>query len=308
MLDSIANLISAIARLAWPILALTLIIMFRHNVRGLFNRVYRASFLGSEFEFKREQLRDNVEKIDELHTTIKSARSPPAATSTTSTNPRIADLNQRRIIEELDINALRHRIDEDPAYAIVLISGAIESALRRTLAGYDVKPDRRGVRQVARDARQFGYGDDFQEAIARFSNIRNMIVHGQDTFEQTDLREVAHLGLRILEYIALREAQPIFVDRVGLPIYEDPACGKLIAGLEGIVLVYRAIPGATGTQVVAATPRRGYYHSGEEVLPAWAPVFDRKVVFTPDAENLGISFLDLEEHGLFDGKQASDFL
>ena len=113
---------------------------------------------------------------------------------------------------------------------------------------------------------------------------------------------------QVLEYIALREAQPIFVDRVGLPIYEDPICSKLIADLEGIVLVYRAIPGATGAQVVAATARRGYYHSGEEVLPAWAPVFDRKVVLTPDAESLGISFLDLEEHGLFDGKRASDFL
>ena len=74
MLDSIANLISAIARLAWPIIALTLIIMFRHNVRGLFSRVYRASFLGSEFEFEREQLKDNIEKIEALHTTIKSTK------------------------------------------------------------------------------------------------------------------------------------------------------------------------------------------------------------------------------------------
>ena len=179
--------------------------MFRHNVRGLFSRVYRASFLGSEFEFEREQLKDNIEKIEALHTTTKSTKPSPGESSSTAINARIADLNKRRIIEELDINSLRHRIDDDPAYAIVLISGAIESALRRTLAGYDVKPDRRGVRQVARDARQFGYGDDFQEAIARFSNIRNMIVHGQDTFEQDDLREVAQLGLRILKYIALRE-------------------------------------------------------------------------------------------------------
>jgi len=78
----LADLISAIASLAWPVVAVAIVSWFRPEVRAILSRVRKGEFLGMKFEL--DELQAKTEAAEATSSGIVSATGSAAGTSAAS--------------------------------------------------------------------------------------------------------------------------------------------------------------------------------------------------------------------------------
>jgi hypothetical protein len=193
----LADLISALASLAWPIAAVVIVHWFRPQIGALLVRMRKGKFLGTEFE------------LDELQakTEAAEARLAPITGSLSATengSDRFeATGTAGRPSAEDDIEEVLRQAARSPKLGLMLLSTKIERAARELASITSLDVSRRPVplsamiRALAQ-AEQLSSED--AEALNLFNYVRNRIVHGHDA-DDHEIARAIDSGTRLLRIL-----------------------------------------------------------------------------------------------------------
>jgi uncharacterized protein YutE (UPF0331/DUF86 family) len=200
----LTELIKALAALAWPIIVLILVLMFKGRVRDLLSnrRLKRGKILGQEFELEEElnRLEQNTTPYATPYATIPASPSsePAQAEWQAEVQRQVYDVT-RQVLAEAGTS---------PKAALMSLGAQLESELRRLLQEAEAPV---GPRTTWRDSvaflRERGLPEELLESMMRFRNIRNKIVHGYDASDNDMLRAI-DVGLRILNAMRAQQRSP----------------------------------------------------------------------------------------------------
>jgi uncharacterized protein YutE (UPF0331/DUF86 family) len=201
----LADLISAIASLAWPVAIVATVNWFRPEVRAILSRIRKGKFLGTEFE------------LDELQ--AKTVAAEEKAELPVISGEVSADLGEVKFdasgtvgpgIAQNAIEEVLREASRSPRLGLMLLSAKIdraahEWAVETGLAASDrPRPLTVIVRQLVA-AEQLPY--EAAEALYLFTRVRNRIVHG-DNADDDEIARAIDSGTRLLRLLLSRLHPP----------------------------------------------------------------------------------------------------
>jgi hypothetical protein len=189
----LADLISSLASLAWPVVIVSIIYWFKPELRAFLSRIRKGKFLGTEFELDELQAKTVAAEAEADLRPDTYRWSGPTAPTTTATNDIAQDA-----IEEVLREAAR-----SPKLGLMLLSTKIERAARELVAETDIAISRgplplRSMIEALVRAGQFS--SEGGEALALFSAIRNRIVHGEEA-DDDEIARAIDSGTRLLRLL-----------------------------------------------------------------------------------------------------------
>jgi hypothetical protein len=207
-IKDLADLISSLASLAWPVIIISIVYWLRPELRAFLSRLRKGKFLGTEFE------------LDELQAKAVAAEEkadlPPISGSLSTTmgdfhldaTATVAADRAQDAIEEVLREAGR-----SPRLGLMLLSSKIERAARELAADTGLDVSRRSVPlntmiRALVQAEQIP-GEE-AEALNLFNQVRNRIVHGHDA-DDDEVTRAIDSGTRLLRLLLSRQ-RPISPD------------------------------------------------------------------------------------------------
>jgi hypothetical protein len=204
LLPIVTELLKALACLAWPVGFILLIYLFKGDVRALIRgrKLKRTTILGQVIELEEEinQLEKATKALPETAPPSPSLDEPPGAPIPGVASPLPSTAPQdiaRQVLAEAG---------SSPKAALMLLASEIETELRRLLESYGAPI---GSKTTFRDSTRFlqEQGElprEFLNAMIKFRDVRNRIIHGYEA-DPDDVLRAIDLGLGILRAIrALR--------------------------------------------------------------------------------------------------------
>ena len=194
----LADLISAVASLTWPLVALAIVRWFRPEIRAILSRIRKGKFLGQEIELDELQAKTvAAEEKAELKIVSGGVSAPLGdveleATGTVS--PGVVD----DAIEEVLREAAR-----SPKLGLMLLSTKIERAIRELIADTPYNRSRSAIRPRAMAEALASGGqlsEETSQAVARFLSVRNRIVHGEEG-DYDEITRAIDSGTRLLRLL-----------------------------------------------------------------------------------------------------------
>ena len=208
----LADIIQALASLAWPGAAITIAYWFRAEIRALLSRVRKGKGFG--FEFELEELREKTEAAEvrvegpqisgELNIRLDDARL--SAEATAGTAPTFARAGAQDAIEEVLRDSTR-----SPRLGLMLLSAKIDRAaweLGQGLITLSPKSRAPTLREMVRQLVQIGMLPvEAAEALELFQKVRNRIVHGHDA-DDDEVAGAIDSRTRLLRLLLLIRPEP----------------------------------------------------------------------------------------------------
>jgi|SRR6516162_5338240 len=207
----LADLISAIASLTWPVVVVAIVSWFRPAIRAILSRIKKGKFLGTEFELDELQAKAAVA---EAKAEAASGAMIQASAGFHGAGTLAADVAQDAV-EEVLREAIR-----SPRLGLMLLSAKIDRAARELAAdtGLDVTggphPPLIAVVRALLQAGRLSIEDG--DALILFYQVRNRILHGHDA-DDDEVARAIDSGNRLLRLL-LSKPRP-------LPESERPADG-----------------------------------------------------------------------------------
>jgi len=251
-------LISALADLAWPVVAVFFVYQFKPEITGLLRRLKKGTLFGQEFDF--EDLQRSAEAAEalpeqpveggsRLQVTAEVERATPA-------EPELAEATQR-ILEEAA---------SSPKLALMGLSAELERESREILASSQA-PDSWQGRSLRQKLARIELPRELRGAIEEFRAVRNRIVHGHDTGEDDALRALDY-GLRILRALNRVPRASHFVREPQVEVFADAAGEQLRSDVHGVMIdSFSGGSGEPQTQVFPTT--RTHFEKGQAVAWEW---------------------------------------
>ena len=207
----LADLISAIASLAWPIVIFAIVIWFSPEIRAILSRIRKGKFLGQEIELDELQAKTEAAEAN-LSTIISGTGSASGSGSTTAEGASIGGTGDFEEIEEVLREASR-----SPRLGLMLLSAKIERAARELAARSGLDISRRPVAlntmiRALVQAEQLPF--EAAEALNLFNQVRNRIVHGHDA-DDDEVARAIDSGTRLLKLLLSRHRPPHQTDAPG---------------------------------------------------------------------------------------------
>lgn len=244
-----ADLIRALASLAWPAVAATALLLFRDEISALLRRVTKGKAGPIEFEIQRD--------LEEL-----GARTSAAAESL----PPQGDLDEED--SERDTSVAQQVLREassSPKLALITLSAELERKAREVLASSQDPSEWRN-RPLSHTLNRLELSPQVQAAYKEFQGVRNKIVHGLTAGDDDALRAIDY-GLVILD--ALNKI-PHAIHRVVVPRVEcfTDAEGTVSAGYFAVLLQSESTAARESHEHVFPT-RQESYRPGEALSWEW---------------------------------------
>jgi hypothetical protein len=202
----LADLISAIASLMWPVATVVIVSWFRPEIRAALSRLKKGKFLGTEFE------------LDELQakTVAAEAKVELRADSELRVDAEVKRSTSPEITPDLAQDAVEEVLREAsrlPRLGLMLLSAKMERAARDLAAETGLDVSRRPVALNALiralvQAEELPY--EAAEALNLFNHVRNRIVHGHDA-DDDEIARAIDSGIRLLKLLLSRR-RPISPD------------------------------------------------------------------------------------------------
>ncbi len=196
----LADLISAFASLAWPVVAFAIASWFRPEIRAILSRIRKGKFLGQEIELDELQAKTEAAEAKQPPITVGVTEAASAsdhfeATVTVGPAPTLDET------EEVLREASR-----SPRLGLMLLSAKIERAARELAADFGLDVSRRAVPlgtmiRMLVQAELLSFED--AEALSLFNRVRNRIVHGHDADDEEVARAI-NSGTRLLRLLLSR--------------------------------------------------------------------------------------------------------
>jgi uncharacterized protein YutE (UPF0331/DUF86 family) len=203
----LADLITAVASLTWPIVALAIVSWFRPEIRAILSRIRKGKFLGTEFEL--DELQAKTEAAEATSSTIISATGSASGTGSATAEGARAEGAGAEAVEDAIEEVLREA-SRSPRLGLMLLSAKIERAARELAADLALDVSRRPVPLNAMiralvQAEQLPF--EAAEALNLFNQVRNRIVHGHDADDEEVARAIDS-GTRLLRLLLSRPRPP----------------------------------------------------------------------------------------------------
>jgi hypothetical protein len=189
----LADLISALASLTWPVIIIAIVNWFRPEIRAILSRVKKGKFLGTEFELDELQTKTEAAEI--------SATASPGGDRFFEHTITVGPAPAQDEIEEVLREAGR-----SPKLGLILLSTKIERAARELAADIGLDVSRRPVPLNAMiralvQAEQLP--EEAGEALNLFNQVRNRIIHGHDA-DDDEIARAIDSGTRLLRLLLSR--------------------------------------------------------------------------------------------------------
>jgi len=203
----LADLISAIASLAWPVVAVAIVSWFRPEVRAILSRVRKGEFLGMKFEL--DELQAKTEAAEATSSGIVSATGSAAGTSAASAEGARVEGAGSEAAQDAIEEVLREA-SRSPRLGLMLVSAKMERAIRDRAAETGLITVRRVMPRtvmvrVLEQAEQLSPED--ADPLNLFYRVRNQIVHGGEAGDEEIARAIDS-GTRLLGLLLSRPRPP----------------------------------------------------------------------------------------------------
>jgi hypothetical protein len=187
-----ADLISALAALAWPIVVLVIVIWFGSDIRTVLARLRRGKFFGTEIE------------LDELQQKTEAAEAQIPIVAAFSGEGRLEARATVVPAAEDEIEEVLREAARSPRLGLMLLSSKMERAARQRAeeAGLNMRAGSlRNLIQSLVRAEQLP--DEAGEALNLFNQVRNRIIHGHDA-DDDEIARAIDSGTRLLRLLLSR--------------------------------------------------------------------------------------------------------
>jgi hypothetical protein len=189
----LADLISALASLTWPVVIIAIVNWFRPEIRAILSRIRKGEFLGTKFELDELQTKTEAAEI--------SATAPPGGDRFFEHTITVGPAPAQDEIEEVLREAGR-----SPKLGLILLSTKIERAARELAADIGLDVSRRPAQLNAMiralvQAEQLP--EEAGEALNLFDQVRNRIIHGHDA-DDDEIARAIDSGTRLLRLLLSR--------------------------------------------------------------------------------------------------------
>jgi hypothetical protein len=194
-----ADLVSALASLAWPLVALTIVIWFRPEIRTVLVRLRRGKVLGTEFEL--DQLQAKTEVAEAKIPIISGVLSGTLGEARLEATGTVGTAAAEDEIEEVLREASR-----SPRLGLMLLSAKMERAARERAeeARLNMQSAPVALRNLIHSlvqAKQLP--EEAGEALNLFNQVRNRIIHGHDA-DDDEIARAIDSGTRLLRLLLSR--------------------------------------------------------------------------------------------------------
>ncbi len=246
VVPDVANLIHAVAALAWPIVVIVALLLFRSEFQALLGRVKRGKAGPIEFELE-DQLSELGERTEEARASLPTPPEPEEAAEEHAVAERV--LNEAAT---------------SPRLALIVLSAEIERKAQEVLASSQDPATWRN-RPLAQTIQRLELSPPVRAAYQEFREVRNAIVHGGKATDADALRAIDY-GLMILDAI---ERVPREIHRVVVPSAETFAdeLGTHQCGFDAVVLEF--VNSVDGAKTEHAYPTTKDYKEGQIVSWEW---------------------------------------
>lgn len=257
-MKDVAALISAIASLLWPLLAFTVLAVYRKQLGNFIARLRKGKLLGQEVELDR-----SLDKLEESATAVAEevAALPSAAASETLHDPPETDDPSGTILRE----AAR-----SPKAALLLLASELEREARQLLASVgQLKGQKFVPLSHALEVLQKQFGGlpgHIPSSLKLFWEVRNRLVHGVRAEDEEILRAIDS-GITILKALRAFPRETNYVYHPGVEVFRDPDCTVPWPG-KGVILETET-PGGTRRFFRIFPTTRTHFRKGERVAWEW---------------------------------------
>jgi hypothetical protein len=188
----LADLISAVAALTWPLVALAIVRWFRPEIRAILSRIRKGKFLGQEIE------------LDELQAKTVAAEATGSVIQIEAGFQGSGTLTAN--VAQDEIEEVLREAGRSPKLGLILLSTKIERAARELAADKGLDVSRRPVALNAMiralvQAEQLP--EEAGEALNLFNQVRNRIIHGHDA-DDDEIARAIDSGTRLLRLLLSR--------------------------------------------------------------------------------------------------------
>jgi hypothetical protein len=186
--EELELIVALVKALAWPLVTLTGLLLFRSELKALIRRVKAGKFFGQEVS-----LSEDLERLEQRTSAAETAVPPLAL-------PAGSEASRAEMREDV-LSALSAAM---PIGALVQLSARIEQQAREILISAGKLPAERVLSltpMIAMLRRNRAIPEEVAQSLAQFAEVRNKIVHGQDV-PHPDVERTVASGLRLLEVLA----------------------------------------------------------------------------------------------------------
>jgi hypothetical protein len=283
-MNGIAQLLTSIAALLWPIVALVMSLTFKRELRTLAGRLKKGKFLGQEIELNEEirQLDAFARKAEVEVQVLGSAAPPPKLLPPPSEGaPNAENKNAMSGGDDLsggsreDVYAISSRIlliaKDNPRAALMLAAAEIERKMRRILlmTGYASQlASARNITDITTLVERLGqFPQHLGDSLRQFWKVRNDLVHGNwQEHETAAIMSALDSAISMLRVLFSIPHEINIIYDPGVPFYSDSGCTKRIEDARAVLLTTVSPGGATRTRRVFPTARTDY---AKGQLVAW---------------------------------------
>lgn len=259
---NVAQLISAIAQLLWPLVAFAAILMFRPQLTDLLQRLRKGKLFGQEIE-----LGDSLAKLEESANAAQSevARLPPSSEQGTADNGSREQTDAASAIDRVITTAA-----QSPTAALVLLAAELEREVRQLLASLGLLRGRRSVpiRQAIAELDEYGLPRHVPSSLRLFWEVRHRLVHGHSASDSDTLSAIDS-GIAIMRALKAVPHEIYTVYRSGVTIFSDPECTHAIPNAKGVILETTSPGGTSKSHRIFPTTRMDFI-SGTRVSWEWS--------------------------------------
>ena len=248
-----ADLIRAIATLIWPLGVISLIVVFRTELRALTRRLRRLSLFGQQ-----------VELGEALNTLETQAQAAVAIEGDRSGSGERDESDEAGTADILRLAATSPRV------ALIALNERLERSLRRLLASAgwasDAQIRRASLAQLIDLVPPQALPQ--RDAFIVFDRVRNSMIHGGESVDERDILRAIDSGLTLMESLRSFPIETHIVVAVE-PLFTDAQCTQESARGRAVVLEIRVPEGISLLRREVWPTSKPHYKPGMEVGSEW---------------------------------------
>jgi hypothetical protein len=271
-MEHIAPIVQALASLAWPFFAFTVLFVLKREITAAIRRITKAEFFGQKVELRAELAELNVSTVAS-EKEVQELPPPftlPAEMGQYSGEPAMLPPPNQQESFDAATKSILQQAANDPKLAVMAVSAELEKQARQALAALGLLGDRRliSLSEALNELTKYGFPLHLISTLRLFLDVRNKIVHGV-TATNDDALSALDSGLRLLRALSALPYETNIVYLPDVEIFSDSECTQPITDAKGLILESTSPAGSMKMYRIFPTTRRDYYQKGKKVAVDW---------------------------------------
>ncbi len=246
--QDVTDIIDAVGAIAWPLVFVLFMVLFRRPIRGVLARLENLKLPGVEVGLRME--------LDALQATTEQAAESVAGAPEDPGEQAAANRVENEVLDEAQ---------QRPKLALMSLSAELDRLSREILAGSQDPAAWEG-RSLTEKLRRISLSPHVHAAAMQFMHVRSRIVHGHAATDDDALRAI-DLGLTILDALRHVPHEVHYVREPKATVFLDAAGQRPAPDFHAVVLE-SATPQGPKVRVFPTT--RDHFRAGKAVAWEWS--------------------------------------